>query len=153
MNLREQINSDLKEALIAKKESVVSTLRLLKAAIENEEKSSAAAGQLLDDQKIQKIIRGQAKKRKEAIVEYQKGGRKDLASKEREELEILGQYLPEELNEEEIEKIVEAAARKLSGSDAVDFGKIMGVVMKEVAGRAGGEIVKEIVQEKLKKSD
>lgn len=150
MTLKEQIEKDLIEARKAKNELVVSTLGMLKAAVVNAEIS--AMRKAFSDEDVQKVIASEVKKHKDSIAEYEKGGRVDLASKEKQELEILAKYLPAELGEEELKKIVEEKIKELGAADPGDFGKVMGAVMKAAAGRASGDSVSRIVKEALEKT-
>jgi len=148
MTLKEQIEKDLVEARKAKNELVVSTLGMLKAAVVNAEIS--AMRKAFSDEDVQKVIASEVKKHKDSIAEYEKGGRADLVSKEKQELELLTKYLPAELGEEELKKIVEEKIKELGAAGPGDFGKVMGVVMKAAAGRASGDRVGKIVREILK---
>lgn len=164
MALKEKIQKDLNSALKEKKEREVSALRLLLAAILNREKEKRykvnkekpqlvdkeleKESQLEDDQIID-VISSEAKKRREAIVEFQKGSRQDLVEKEAEELEILGKYLPEQLPEEEIRKLVEEAISKTGAKEIKDMGKVMAELMPKVKGKAEGSLVSKIVKESL----
>jgi hypothetical protein len=122
---------------------------MLNAAILNAE--IAAMRKEFKDEGIVAIIRQEVKKHKDSIEEYEKGKRDDLVKKEEQELEILMKYLPAELGEEEIRKIVKSKVDELGGGRPADFPKVMGAVMKEIAGRANGEIVSKIVREMLEK--
>jgi len=147
MSLKEQIEKDFKQALKIKDEVVVSTLRMLQAAITNAE--IAKMRKELTEEEIQKLIKSEIKKRKEAIEDYKKGGRGDLASKEEKEIKILEKYLPEQLGEEEIRKIVGKVIAEIGPTSPKDFGKVMGQVMKEAGGRADGAVVSRMVREML----
>lgn len=163
MNLKERTNEDLKAALKSGSNDVVSTLRFLSSVIKNKElekrtklskegKLVAELEQLsaLNDDETINIILGEIKKRKESIAQYEKGGREDLAKKEMAELEILKRYAPKEMSEEELRPIVKKKIAEISGTTMKDFGRIMSGVMAEVKGRAGGELVKKIIEEELK---
>lgn len=147
--LRERIENDLKQAQKERNEAVVSTLRMLNAAIKNAE--IAAMRRKFEDKDIIAVIRQEVKKHKDSIEEYKKGGREDLVKKEEQELEILMKYLPPELSEEELKKIVEEKIKELGVTSLTDFGKVMGAVMRVVAGRAGGDVVSRVVKELLEK--
>jgi len=147
MSLKEQIEKDFKQALKIKDEVVVSTLRMLQAAITNAE--IAKMRKELTEEEIQKLIKSEIKKRKEAIEDYKKGGLGDLASKEEKEIKILEKYLPEQLGEEEIRKIVGKVIAEIGPTSPKDFGKVMGQVMKEAGGRADGAVVSRMVREML----
>jgi len=149
MGLKEKIEEDLKNAQKEKNELTISVLRMLRAAILNAE--IAAMRKKFVDEDVLKVIAGEVKKHKDSIAEYEKGGRNDLVEKEKREMEILMKYLPAQLGEEEIKKIVEEKIKELGASGPGDFGKVMGAVMKVVAGRAGGEVVGKVVREMLAK--
>ncbi len=147
MSLKEQIEQDFVAARKEKNELVVSTLGMLKSAVTNAEIAGMRKGFTDDD--VLKIIASEVKKHKDSIAEYEKGGRVDLASKEKQELEILVKYLPAQMGEEEIKKIAEEKIKELGVSGPGDFGKVMGAVMKAAAGRASGDAVGKIVKELL----
>jgi hypothetical protein len=103
------------------------------------------------DEDVQKVIVSEVKKHKDSIADYEKGGRADLVSKEKAEMEILVKYLPAELPEDELKKIVEEKIKELGSSGPGDFGKVMGAVMKAAGGRAGGDAASKMVKELLEK--
>ncbi|RLD10092.1 MAG: GatB/YqeY domain-containing protein [Chlamydiae bacterium] len=146
MNLKKRIEADFLEAFKSKQENVASTLRMIKAALKNKEIEQRKE---LKDEEVEKIIKGEIKKRRDSIIEYKKGERNDLVKKEEEEIDILNSYLPEELSDKEIEKIIDKVVKKLGEVSQGDFGRVMGEVMKAVAGRANGDRVSEMVQKKL----
>lgn len=154
MSLKEQIQKDLKEAVKNKEERLTSVLRLLLAAILNREKEKRyKLGEEKDvqltDEEIIEVISSEAKKRKESILEYKKGNRKDLAEKEKRELEILQKYLPEQLSEQELKKLVKTAVKKIGAKEPKDMGKVMSELMPQVKGKADGSAVSKIVKELL----
>ena len=171
MSTQEKIGANLKEAMKAGQSFETGVFRMLLASFHNKEiekkgkrgpASEAGREEKLSEEEVIEILGKEAKKRKESISAFEKGGRNDLAEKEKKELEIIGKYLPEQLNREEIEKAVLAAiektgankekdpAGKPSVSNGASFGKIMGEVMKELRGKADASIVGEILKEKLK---
>jgi len=152
MTLKEKIQEDVKDSVKQKEELRSSVLRLLSAAILNKEKEKRyKLGQekevQLTDEEIVDVISSEAKKRKEAMEGYQKGGREDSVKKEKEELAILQQYLPEQLSEEEIKKLVKAAIEKTEAVSPKDMGKVMAELTPKIKGRAEGELVSRIVKE------
>lgn len=151
MLLQDKITVDLKNAMKSGSEVRVRTLRMLASVIHNKEIENKSRGKdpILKDEEVIDVLAREAKKRKEAIDMYQKGERNDLADKEREELEIINAYLPEKLSDGEIEKIISEAIKNLDAGGAGDFGRVMGVVMKELKGRAEGSVVLEIIKKKL----
>ena len=146
--LQEKIESDFKQALKEKRELELSTLRMLKASFKNEE---IRKREELTDEEILKLVKTETKKRKESIESYKQGGRDDLAAKEAEELEFLQRYLPEQVSEEEIKKIVTETIQNLSEMDRQNFGKVMGEVMDRLKGQAEGQLVSKLVKEELEK--
>ncbi|HUV43095.1 MAG TPA: GatB/YqeY domain-containing protein [Patescibacteria group bacterium] len=144
--MKDKIQSDLNQALKERKENVVSTLRLLLAEIHNQE---IAKQSQLSEEEIVGLIQKEIKQRKESIEAYQKGKRNDLVSKEEEELATLNKYLPQQLSVEELETTVQSVIKEIGASGPGDFGKVMGVVMTKVKGRADGQTVSEAVKKIL----
>ena len=164
MVLKGNIREDLKEAVKNREELKSSVLRLLLAAIFNKEKEKRyklskekpeLSGEELEeesqlnDEEVIDVISSEARKRKESIVEFEKGGRKDLVEKEKKELEILEKYLPEQLSEEEIKKLVKEAIEKTGAKEMKDMGKVMAELMPKVKGKADGSLVSRIVKDLL----
>lgn len=147
MSLKERLDADFKLALKNKETAKLSTLRLIKAELTNLEKEKKAVK--LNDPQILATIQRAVKKRKEAIVAYKKGGREDLAQKEAQEIDFLQLYLPKQLSEEEITDAVKEIIAKTGASGPQDIGKVMGSIMKKLAGQADGQQVKTIVQKLL----
>lgn len=154
MNLKENIQEDLKKALKESRATEVSVLRLLNAALLNREKEKRyklKTGQdteLAEDEIID-VILAEAKKRKEAIVEFKKGGRQELVEKEQKELEVLQKYLPEQMPEEEIEKLAKEAIEKTGAKEIKDMGKVMADLMPQTKGKAEGALVSKVVKKLL----
>lgn len=145
----EKIEKDLKEALVKKEKVRLSTLKLLMAAFQNKEIELRAKNEKINEALVIEIIRKETKKRKEAIVLYEKGDRMDLVDKEKAELKILEDYLPQELAEEEIRKVIQHKIKELGVG--ANFGKLMGEVMKALAGQADGQKISSLVKEELAK--
>lgn len=145
-----KIKEELNTAIKSNNEIVRSTLRMLLAEMANKEKDKQYKKKesLTEEEKID-IISSEAKKRKDSINEFEKGNRQDLADKEKLELEVLQKYLPEQLSEEDIRKIVEETIKEVSAETMQDFGKIMGALMPKVKGKADGNLVSKIVKELL----
>ncbi len=144
--LMDQLPKDLKTAQLARDEVKVSTLRLLLSEIKNAEISK---GSELSDSEIVSIVQREVKKRKEAAVGFRSGGREEQALKEESESKILEAYLPSQLSNEELTKIVQDSINEVGASSIQDMGKVMGIVMGKVAGRADGGAVSNLVKEKL----
>ena len=141
--LSDQINADLKSAMLAKDTLRLSTLRMLKSAVEYakiEKKQEA-----LPDADVVAVIKKQVKQRQDSIESFDKGGRADLADKEKAELAILKSYLPAELAEAELTAIVAAVIAELGARTKADMGKVMKAVQAKVAGRADNRLVSQIV--------
>lgn len=154
MSLKEKISEDLKTAFKNKEEKKVGVLRLLLSAIKNKELEKRAAAktgeeQALSDEEVLALAQSEVKKRKEAINQYTQGGRPELAAKEQEEIDIIQTYLPEQLAEEEVKKIVQEAVAKSGASSIKEMGAVMAVVMRELKGRADGNLVSALVKEAL----
>lgn len=145
-SLMDRINQDLVTAQKARDEVTVSTLRLLLADVKN---AQIAKGEELDDQGVVSQIQKGAKKRKESIEAYGKADRGDLVDKEKAELEVLQKYLPEQLLEQDVAKIVDEVISQTGAVSAADMGKVMQQVMGMVSGKADGGLVLRIVKEKL----
>lgn len=151
MDVRERISADRTAALKAQDALRLSVLRMLEASLHNREieKRSQGKDPILTPEEVGAVLRAEAKKRRDAIHEFQKGGRTDLVEKEAAELSILEGYLPPELPEEELEPLVRSVAARLGVSSPKDFGRLMGGVMKELNGRAAGERVSAVVSKVL----
>jgi hypothetical protein len=145
-----KISDEIDIALTAsqkeKNEVKVSTLRLLKSAIKNKE---IEVGRVLLDDEVLAVISKSAKERRESIDAYEKAGRADLAEREKAELAILSKYLPEQMGEEEISKIVAEVIASLGSISQADTGRVIGTVMAKVAGRADGNLVSGLVRQRL----
>lgn len=147
MNLEQRITTDLKEAMKAKDQAALRTIRAIKAAILLQ-KTDGTGKELSADGEI-KMIQKLAKQRQDSLDIYVKQNREDLAQTEREELEVLKRYLPEQLSEDEIKKVVDSVIAD-SGADGMkDMGKVMGMVSKQLAGKADGKTISGIVKSSL----
>ena len=149
--MKERIQNDIRKALKAGEEMKVGTLRMVLAFLINKEKDLPAdrKGKELSDEEAMDVLQTEAKKRREAIEAFEKGGRPELAEKEKKELEILKEYLPEQLSAKEIENFVTQAIEKTGAASMQDIGKVMGALMPQVKGKADGNLVSRIVKEKL----
>lgn len=145
-SLTERLNQAFKEALKSREEVTLSTLRMLRTAIRNKE---VELRHKLTDEEIQAVIGTQVKQRREAMAEYTKAGRPDLARKEEEELNVLLSFLPPQLSPEELEQEVTRIIAEVGAVGPKDLGKVMKTAMARFAGRADGKVVQEIVKRKL----
>jgi len=146
MEIVEQINEDFKEAMKARASHRVKTLKMLKSELQNK---AIETGDELTGEEAMQVLSKQAKQRKDSIEQYEEGGRKDLAAAEREELEIINEYLPEPLSDDELGKIVDEVIEETGASEMSDMGKVMGTVIPKVRGKIEGEKVQEMVRQKL----
>lgn len=140
------LNEDIKAALKSGEKLKVLVLRMLKAAIHNETITKKQTE--VDEELFLSVLKREVKKRREAIVSYKQGGRDDLVDKEQQELDILEVYLPPQLTDTAIEKVIGSVLRKLPDSEK-NFGNVMKNVMSELAGQADGKLVGELVKKHI----
>lgn len=146
MTLSEKLGEDLKAAMKGQDEPRVRVLRLLKTRVK--EASVAKRCELTDDEVI-KVVISETKKRKEAIELFEQGGRGDLASREKEEMDILQTYMPSQLTEDEVIALAREAIEEVGAKDPRDLGKVMKVFMPKVVGRSEGSFASRTVKELL----
>ncbi len=146
MSLQEQISAALKDAMRARDEDKLTTLRLVLTAIKKREKE---AGNLLEDQEVISVITSQIKQRRESIEQYRKAGREDLAQTEEKELQILQGYMPEQVSEEEISNVLDEIIAEVGAVSMKDMGKVMKAAMAKLAGKAEGGAINAMVKAKL----
>ena len=148
MTLAEQIQSDLTTAMKARDTETVATLRLVIAAIKNARVAEGHTGEVTDAETIDLLTR-EAKRRSEAATAYDQAGRPELADKERRELAVLRRYLPSQLGEDELRRLVDETVASVGASGPGDLGKVMSALMPKVKGRADGRQVNALVRERL----
>ena len=146
MSLIAKIEDDLKEAMRARDELRTGTLRLTLAALRSSEKELGRP--LKDDEELQ-VLQRERKRRTEAAEAFRDAGRDEQASQEERELEVIEEFMPEPLAEEELERIVDDAIAETGATSLRDLGRVMADVMPQVAGRADGSTVSQLVREKL----
>lgn len=144
MSLSEDIQRDLVAAMKSKAEAELSVLRMLRAAVKNKEIEKREGA--LKDEEIEAIIRTMMKQQREAMEQFRAGGRADLVEKAEGEIRILEKYLPAQMSEDEVRRVV---AAKAAGASAKEYGRVMGDVMKELKGKADGALVGKILKEIL----
>lgn len=150
MSLHEQIKGELKDALKAKDQVKLRTVRSVLTALMNELVATSRTPQdTLNDDEVLAVIKRLAKQRKESIIQYEGNNRPELAVPEKEELAVLDSYLPQMMSREEIRPVVEAKKAELGIEDKSKAGMLVGAVMKELAGKADGNDVKSIAEELL----
>lgn len=146
MSLKETISSDVKVAMKSGEKLKVSALRMLLSSLKYKEKDLKREP---NDEEILQAISTMIKQRKDSIDQYKKGGREDLADKEAEEVEILMAYMPEQLSEDEVRKIITDIAKELGLSEMKDMGNLMKASMEKLKGKTDGKLVNVIVKEVL----
>lgn len=147
MPLQDQFNEDLKIAMKTGDEAKKRTLRSIKAAITRAQKQED--NQPLTDDEIMAILRKEAKQRQDSIAAYELGHRQDLVAAEQDELAIITGYLPQQMDAETIRQLAQAAIAEVGASGPRDMGKVMGKLMPQLAGKADGRLVNQIVRDLL----
>jgi uncharacterized protein YqeY len=148
MSLKERLQEDWKQALKAKDKFRADTISMAKAAVLHVEKTD---GTKLDDEQVIEVLAREVKQRREAILEFEKGNRQDLVDKGNAEIEILFEYLPQQLTEEEILVMIQEAAVEVGANSIKDMGRVMQVLAPRITGRADGKLVSQMVREHLNK--
>ena len=148
MGLKETLKSDLTEAIRSSNKVVSGTIRMVLTAITNEEVSGKEARVLSEDEIITVLSR-EGKKRREAAEEFAKANRPDKAAEEKAEGEVIAKYLPAQLSEEDIKKMIAAAVASTGASGPGDMGKVMGAIKPQIAGKADGALVSSLVKAAL----
>lgn len=146
--IKERLQEDWKQALKAREKFKAEVLSMAKAAVLLVEKTNNVT---IEDEQVIEILAREIKQRKEAMLEFEKGNRQDLVDKSKTEIEILLNYLPQQLNENEILEIVKQAALEVGANSPKDMGKVMTKVRPLTVGRADGKLVSSIVKEYLSK--
>lgn len=146
MSLKERLLEDMKSAMKSKDKERLSVIRMLRAAVLNEEKNKTRE---LDEDEVIDVLAREAKKRREAIPEYEKAQREDHVEKLKREIDIIMEYLPQQLTEQEIEEIVRQTIQELGANSMKDMGKVMGKLMSQLKGKADGKLVNKIVRQHL----
>lgn len=146
MSLKEQLTNDLKEAMKEKDQLKKNVVTMVRADIKQLEVDKRID---LDDEGIIEIIAKQVKQRRDALEEFGKGGRQDLVEQAQQEIELLKKYLPEQMSEEEIVKLVKDTILEIGAQSMKDMGKVMAALMPKTRGRADGKLVNEIVKKNL----
>jgi len=146
MSLLRRFDDDLKQALKAAERSKVSVIRMVKAAVKN---AQIEKGRELTDEEIISVLFTMAKQRRESIEQFTRGSRADLVRNEEQELGILQSYMPQQLGNDEIERMIHDAIRESSAAGAQDMGKVMRILMPRIRGLADGKYVNQRVKELL----
>jgi uncharacterized protein len=149
VNLSERVDSDLKTAMREKNALKLGVLRMLKAALMNAAIEKSSAQDQLNDADAVQVIRKQVKQRQDSIESFEKGGRAELAAKEKEELSMLQSYLPQAMSADEIAKIVRETIGEVGATSKAQMGAVMKAVQAKVVGRADGKTLSAEVQRQL----
>ena len=150
MSLTAKINEDIKDAMRARQSERLSTLRLLKSAVQSAAIDKHGAGGELSDDEVAQVIRKQVKQRQDSIASYEKGGREELAAKERAEMELLNSYLPKGLSPEELAAVVREAIVEVGAISMAQMGQVMKLLKEKAGGRADGKSLSDEVRRQLK---
>ena len=148
MPLVDTINADIKQAMLAKQEGRLRGLRAIKSAILLAQTEKGATENLTAEKEIQ-VLTKLAKQRKESIEVFEKGNRNDLAVKEKEELEVIESFLPKQMTADEVKDFLKPIIEQVGAKTAADMGKVMGIASKQLAGKADGKMVSEMVKQLL----
>ena len=143
MSLKEQLTADMKEAMKNKEKERLAVIRMVRGAIRQQEIDGQKE---LGEEDVIAVISKEVKMRRDSIEEFQKGGREDLVEKTQAEIDVLLPYLPAQLSEDEVRELVKTAVEQTGASTPKDMGKVMGVLMPKVKGRADGKMVNTIVK-------
>jgi len=146
---KQQLKDELKQAMLAKDSEKTSTLRMTISALGYYEIEKGGAGYEATEEDVETVLQKQAKQRRDSIEQFKAGNRPELAEKEAKELELLESYLPKQMDEEEVKKLVDEAVAQTGATTQADMGKVMGALMPKVKGKADGGLVSKIVREKL----
>jgi len=149
MSLQKRIDEDLKDAMRAKNAARLSVLRLLKAALKNAAIEKVGAEGELSDADAIAVIRKQVKQRQDSIESFEKGGRSDLAEKEKAEIAVLSNYLPQAMNAEDLQKIVAETIAEIGATSRAQMGPVMKALQPKIAGRADGKTLSAEVARQL----
>ncbi|WP_339611301.1 GatB/YqeY domain-containing protein [uncultured Planktosalinus sp.] len=148
MSLQDKVMSAMKEAMKTKDTNALASLRAIKSALLLAQTESGAKQDLTEEEEI-KLLQKLVKQRKDSAAIYKEQGREDLAQPELEEAAVIEQFLPEQLSEEEISKVVESIIAKTGANSMKDMGKVMGLASAELSGKADGKTISSIVKDKL----
>ena len=149
MTISERIDSDLKDAMRAKEAGKLGVLRMLKSAMKYAAIEKSGAEGQLDDAEAMQVIRKQVKQRQDSIESFEKGGRPELATKEKEELAMLSAYLPQQMTGEELAAAVREAIAEVGATSRAQMGAVMKALQTKLAGRADGKTLSQEVQRQL----
>lgn len=148
MSLKQQIDNDIKQAMLAKNKEELEALRAIKSGILLAETEKGGSGDISQEVEM-KLLTKAAKQRKESLEIFSKEGREDLVKREQFQLEVISRYLPKQMSEEEIAEEVKKVIAAVGAKGPQDMGKVMGTVTKQLAGKADGKVISELVKKLL----
>ncbi|MBN8200596.1 GatB/YqeY domain-containing protein [Bacillus sp. CMF12] len=146
MSLLERLNEDMKQAMRNKEKEKLTVIRMIKASLQNE---AIKLGEELNEEQELTVLSREVKQRKDSLHEFEKAGREDLVEKIRTELQYVELYMPKQLSEDEVSKIVAETVAETGASSKADMGKVMAAIMPKVKGKADGSLVNKLVQQHL----
>ena len=146
---KQELKEELKQSMLARNTDKTSVLRMVVSALGYYEIEKGGAGYEATEEDVDAVLQKQVKQRRDSVEQFQAGGRDDLVAKESKEIELLEVYLPKQMGEEEVKKLVAEAVEQTGASTAADMGKVMGALMPKVKGKADGGLVSRLVREKL----
>lgn len=147
MSLLERLNNDMKQAMKNKEKDRLTTIRMIKASLQNE--AIKSGNQQLSDEEELTVLSREVKQRKDSLQEFEKAGREDLVEKILTELKHVEIYLPKQLSEDEVAEIVKEAIAETGAASKADMGRVMAVIMPQVKGKADGSLINKLVQQHL----
>jgi uncharacterized protein len=148
MTLEEKINNDIKTAMMAKDEAGLRAVRAIKSEIIKAKTEKGAGGVISPEKEVQ-MLQKMVKQRRDSISEFEKANRQDLIAKEKEEVEVIEKYLPAMMSEDEVREVVKQAIATTGATTQKEMGKVMGVVSKQLAGKADNKLVADTVKSLL----
>ncbi|GIP39606.1 aspartyl-tRNA amidotransferase subunit B [Paenibacillus sp. J31TS4] len=146
MSLSDRLNEDMKQAMKSQNKFRLSVIRMIRSAIKNIEIDQRTT---LDDDQVLDILNREIKQRRDSLQEFDKAGRDDLAEQAKAEIEIIAEFLPQQLTEEEVRVLVQQTIQETGASSKAEMGKVMSALMPKVKGRADGKLVNQLVQQAL----
>ena len=150
MSLEQKVMAELKTAMLSRDDKSLRSLRAIKAAIINIKTSEGFTGEIKEDEEI-KLLQKLVKQRKESFEIFEKQSRNDLAEKEREEIDVIERFLPKQVGDEELRKVIASIVKETGATSQADMGKVMGMANKQLGGKADGKTIAAIVKEMLAK--
>lgn len=150
MTSKQELKDELRKSMLAREELKTSVLRMLISGVTYYEINKGGAGYEATPEDVLAVVQKEVKQRRDSIEQFEKAGRQELADKEKSELALLEKYLPAQMDEEELKILVEDAVSQTGAKSMADIGKVMGILMPKVKGKADGNLVSRIVKESLK---